>query len=139
MQLVRKIIAAYLVIVGLAVFLNLIATPLYHDGSDDYQIWKILNWFMAVAVLIVLVVGWPAKARPRQHGRRERDRSLARELRLLRRHRPHHAVLLGVVLDAEPQQRDGRSGHVAHDLLPGGRLAVDGPGAHRRTPDVERG
>ena len=57
MQLVRKIIAAYLVIVGLAVFLNLMATPLYHDGSDDYQIWKILNWFMAVAVIIVLVVG----------------------------------------------------------------------------------
>ena len=47
MQLVRKIIAAYLVIVGLAVFLNLMATPLYHDGSDNYQIWKILNWFMA--------------------------------------------------------------------------------------------
>ena len=33
MQLVTKIVAAYLVIVGLAVFLNLIATPLYHDGS----------------------------------------------------------------------------------------------------------
>ena len=29
MQLVTKIVAAFLVIVGLAVFLNLIATPLY--------------------------------------------------------------------------------------------------------------
>ncbi len=57
MQLVTKIVAAYLVIVGLAVFLNLIATPLYHDGSPDYPTWKILNWFMAVAVLIILVVG----------------------------------------------------------------------------------
>ena len=36
MQLVSKIIAAYLVIVGVAVFLNLIATPLYHDGSSEY-------------------------------------------------------------------------------------------------------
>ena len=57
MQLVTKIVAAYLVIVALAVFLNLIATPLYHDGSPDYPTWKILNWFMAVAVLIILVVG----------------------------------------------------------------------------------
>jgi hypothetical protein len=61
MQLVTKIVAAYLVIVGLAVFLNLIATPLYHDGSPDYPVWKILNWFMAVAVLIILVVGFMRK------------------------------------------------------------------------------
>ena len=61
MQLVTKIVAAFLVIVGLAVFLNLIATPLYHDGSPDYPIWKILNWFMAVAVLIILVVGFMRK------------------------------------------------------------------------------
>ena len=61
MQLVTKIVAAFLVIVGLAVFLNLIATPLYHDGSPDYPTWKILNWFMAVAVLIILVVGFLRK------------------------------------------------------------------------------
>ena len=61
MQLVTKIVAAYLVIVGLAVFLNLIATPLYHDGGPDYPIWKILNWFMAVAVLIILAVGYLRK------------------------------------------------------------------------------
>ena len=61
MQLVTKIVAAYLIIVGLAVFLNLIATPLYHDGSPDYPTWKILNWFMAVAVLIILVVGFMRK------------------------------------------------------------------------------
>lgn len=61
MQLVRKIIAAYLVIVGLAVFLNLMATPLYHDGSAEYPTWQILNWFMAVAVIIVLVVGFLRK------------------------------------------------------------------------------
>ena len=61
MQLVTKIVAAYLVIVALAVFLNLIATPLYHDGSPDYPTWKILNWFMAVAVLIILAVGFLRK------------------------------------------------------------------------------
>ena len=61
MQLVTKVVAAYLVIVGLAVFLNLIATPLYHDGSPDYPTWKILNWFMAVAVLIILAVGFLRK------------------------------------------------------------------------------
>ena len=61
MQLVTKIVAAYLVIVALAVFLNFIATPLYHDGSPDYPTWKILNWFMAVAVLIILAVGFLRK------------------------------------------------------------------------------
>ena len=61
MQLVSKIIAAYLVIVGVAVFLNLIATPLYHDGSSEYPTWQILNWFMAVAVFIMLVVWYLRK------------------------------------------------------------------------------
>ena len=55
--MVRKIIAAYLVTVGLVVLLNLIATPLYHDGSSEYPVWQIVNWFMAAGVLVMLVVG----------------------------------------------------------------------------------
>ena len=57
MRIVRKIIAAYLVVTGIAVAMNLAATPLYHDGSADYTVWEILNYFMAVGTVIVLVVG----------------------------------------------------------------------------------
>ena len=32
------------------------ATPLYHDGSEDYPIWKIVNWFMAIGVVAALIV-----------------------------------------------------------------------------------
>ena len=41
-----------------AVALNLILTPVYHDGSPDYPVWEVLNWFMAVTVFIVLVASW---------------------------------------------------------------------------------
>ena len=76
MQLVTKIVAAYLVIVGLAVFLNLIATPLYHDGSPDYPTWKILNWFMAVAVLIIRPWDSCESASSTRRAKRERAHSI---------------------------------------------------------------
>ena len=51
---VKRILAAYLVLTAVAVFLNLILTPVYHDGSAEYPTWKILNWFMAAGVLVSL-------------------------------------------------------------------------------------
>ena len=57
MDLVRKIIAAFLVISGIVVAVNLAVTPLYHDGSPDYVIWRYVNYFMAVGVVIILVIG----------------------------------------------------------------------------------
>ncbi|MCY4088181.1 MAG: hypothetical protein OXG37_15170 [Actinomycetia bacterium] len=39
---------------GVAVAVNLAATPLYHDGASEYPVWKVLNWFMAVGVVTVL-------------------------------------------------------------------------------------
>ena len=44
--------------VGFCAWGLLIATPLYHDGSLDYPHWQILNYFMAAAVLIMLVKGF---------------------------------------------------------------------------------
>ena len=57
MDAVNRILAVFLVGTGLAVAALLMATPLYHDGSTDYPAWKVMNWFMAVGVLAVLVVG----------------------------------------------------------------------------------
>ena len=61
MDLLKRILAVYLVATGVAAAVLLIATPLFHDGSPDYPIWKILNWFMAAGVLIVLVVSFLRK------------------------------------------------------------------------------
>ena len=141
MQLVTKIVAAYLVIVGLAVFLNLIATPLYHDGSLDYPTWKILNWFMTVAVPIILVVGFLRK--------RILDRAGEDGASTLDHVRGSFVFYGGIVLamlyfwgwfwTLEPRQRDGRGGHVAPGLLPAGGLTVHCSGVHRWETHVECG
>ena len=55
MDILRRLLAIYLAVVALAVAVNWIATPVYHDGSTNYWLWGILNWFMAVAVVIILV------------------------------------------------------------------------------------
>jgi len=57
MEIVRKIVAAYLVLTGILVAVHLAVTPLYHDGSPDYPVWEIVNYFMVVGVVIVLIVG----------------------------------------------------------------------------------
>ena len=58
MAMVKRILAAYLVLTAVAVVLNLILTPVYHDGSAEYPTWKILNWFMAAAVLVSLAASY---------------------------------------------------------------------------------
>ena len=58
MALVHKVLAVFLVVVGFLAWANLIATPIYHDGSPDYPVWQILNYFMAVAAVIILVKGF---------------------------------------------------------------------------------
>ena len=61
MQIVGRILAVYLVITALAAAVLLIVTPLTHDGSPDYPVWSVLNWFMAVGVVVMLVVSFLRK------------------------------------------------------------------------------
>ena len=61
MQIVGRILAVYLVVTALAAAVLLIVTPLTHDGSAEYPVWKIVNWFMAVGVLAMLVVSFLRK------------------------------------------------------------------------------
>ena len=56
MNIVKLILAVFLIATGLAAALLLMATGLIHDGSEDYPLWKVMNWFMAAGVVIVLVV-----------------------------------------------------------------------------------
>ncbi len=58
MDVLKRILAVFLVLTAVAVALNLILTPVYHDGSPEYPVWRILNWFMAAAVLVALVVSY---------------------------------------------------------------------------------
>ena len=58
MAIVNRALAVCLVAVGFLVWANLIATPIYHDGSPEYPVWQILNYFMAVAAVIILVKGF---------------------------------------------------------------------------------
>ena len=54
----RKLTSIFLVLMAAAVALNLILTPVYHDGSPGYPVWEALNWFMAVTVFIILVASY---------------------------------------------------------------------------------
>ena len=57
MEIVKRVLAVFLFAVGLAVAVNFVATPFYHDSdSTDYPVWDILNWFMAAAMVIAVVV-----------------------------------------------------------------------------------
>ena len=63
MPALKRVLAIYLIAIAFATGINWIATPLYHDGSSNYWVWEILNWFMAVGVIIVLVVNSIRKRR----------------------------------------------------------------------------
>ena len=60
--------AGYLVVTGVAVGVNLAATPLYHDGAPEYPVWKVLNWFMAVGVVAVLAAVFLDRRTQRNQG-----------------------------------------------------------------------
>ena len=58
MNTAKRVLAVFLVGTGVAVALNLILTPVYHDGSPDYPSWQVLNWFMAAGVIAVLAASY---------------------------------------------------------------------------------
>ena len=63
-QIALRIVAAYQVLMALAVAVNFIITPLYHPGGDEpFTAWLVMNWFMAVSVVIVLLGSFARKRR----------------------------------------------------------------------------
>ena len=63
MEIGKRVLAVYLLAVGLAVAVNFVATPFYHEGGDDYPVWDILNWFMAAAMVIAVAATFIEKRR----------------------------------------------------------------------------
>ena len=68
MNTAQRVLAVYLLVVGLAVAVNFVATPFYHEGGDDYPVWDVLNWFMAAAMVIAVVASFIEKRRSCQAG-----------------------------------------------------------------------
>ena len=69
MEIGKRVLAVYLLAVGLAVAVNFVATPFYHDGeSTDYPVWDILNWFMVAAMVIAVAASFVEKRRSCQAG-----------------------------------------------------------------------
>ena len=77
MDLVNRVLAVFLVLTGIAAAVLLIVTPLTHDGSPDYPVWRILNWFMAVSVVIIVIAAFV-----RKHGRGRDELIVTEYLRL---------------------------------------------------------
>lgn len=62
MSILMRLAAVYLLLVAVAVAVNFIITPWYHPGGDTpYEVWEVLNWFMAVAVAVALVGSYTEK------------------------------------------------------------------------------
>ncbi len=59
-----RLLSVYLMVVGLAVAVHFIAVAWYHPGGDEpYPLWEILDWFMAVAIVIALISTFVHKRR----------------------------------------------------------------------------
>lgn len=59
MAALHRVIAVYLLLVGLAVGAYFVIAPLYAGQgnlADASDVWDILNWFMAVAAILLVLV-----------------------------------------------------------------------------------
>lgn len=51
----RKISGFYVAAVAVVTGVHFIVTPLYHDGSDSYPVWEVMDYFIAAALVIMAV------------------------------------------------------------------------------------
>lgn len=134
MDQVRRVVAVALIVLAVAVGLNLMLTPVYHDGGDTYPAWQVLNWFMAVAVVISLLISFhrvrALKGGPNDPVTRE---YLGATALFLGATGLIVNLLLELALDAVPGERSRPGRSIPHQPLP-----VDGRtlqlGFRRRRP-----
>ena len=64
MSIVIRAVAAYLLLVAVAIPVHFIITPFYHPGDEPYfAAWAVMNWFMAPAVVVTLAASFAEKRR----------------------------------------------------------------------------
>lgn len=72
---IRKLLAVYLSIVALLVAVHFVFNSFYRDTWDVIDVWSILDWPMALAIVIALVV----HIRRKSALKREADQAISRE------------------------------------------------------------
>ena len=61
MEQLGKPLAVILGLTALGVLINFVFAPFYEDALDVESVWSVLNWFMAFAVVVALVVTYVDK------------------------------------------------------------------------------
>ncbi|MCY4654661.1 MAG: hypothetical protein OXC95_16035 [Dehalococcoidia bacterium] len=61
MDTIRRPLAVVLALITIAVAIHFIFQPFYTDTLNPNQVWEILDWFMAFAVVVALVVTYMQK------------------------------------------------------------------------------
>ena len=108
MVILKRLIGVYLILIALAVSVNWIVTPLVDNSSGDYPIWVALNWFMAPAVTLALIVNVVRKFRLQGNERRWRHESVpGSQPGVLRLHCSRPLVVLELVLLPLSRKRTG--------------------------------
>lgn len=55
MSMLKRILGFVLLATAVVVGINWVITPIHHDGSPQYPVWKVVNWFMAFSVVVALI------------------------------------------------------------------------------------
>ena len=76
MSALKRILGFILVATAIVVGVIWVITPIHHDGSPAYPVWKVVNWFMAFSVLAALIANI---ARKRAVGSKGADSPITRE------------------------------------------------------------
>ena len=56
MRILNRPLSLLLGLLALGVLLHFVFTPFYEDAVDTGQMWDVINWFMAVGVILTLAV-----------------------------------------------------------------------------------
>ena len=61
MVLLRKLLAAFLIGVALLVAIHFVFNSFYRESFDTVDVWSVLDWPIALALVVVLVVNFQRK------------------------------------------------------------------------------
>ena len=76
MSTLKRTLGFVLLTTAVVVGINWVVTPIHHDGSPQYPVWKVVNWFMAFSVVVALIANI---ARKRAVGSEGADSPITRE------------------------------------------------------------
>ncbi len=76
MSTLKRTLGFVLLATAVVVGINWVITPIHHDGSPQYPVWKVVNWFMAFSVVVALIANI---ARKRAVGSEGADSPITRE------------------------------------------------------------